>query len=152
MPDAHIEWRDTWIGSFCTALLLVVGKYVIGVYLGHASISSAYGAAGSMVVLMAWVYYAALILLFGAELTRAVATHRGTPVRPSRYARPVGYGWHEGFEPDATTPRPPVAERKPAVRSPRRTTAADSAPDEQPAARSAHPPESDSPRRTPSRE
>jgi membrane protein len=86
VPDAHIAWRDTWIGAFATAVMLVAGKFGIGLYLGQASIGSAYGAAGSVVVLMAWVYYTSLILLFGAELTRAVARHRGVPVRPSRYA------------------------------------------------------------------
>lgn len=89
VPDAYIEWRDTWLGALCTALLLAAGKGVIGLYLGQASVGSAYGAAGSTLVLMAWVYYASLILLFGAELTHAIAQHRGAPVRPSRYARPV---------------------------------------------------------------
>jgi membrane protein len=99
VPDAHIKWRDAWIGAFATALLLTVGQFGIGVYLGQASVGSAYGAAGSLVVLMAWVYYTSLILLFGAELTRAVAHHRGSPVRPSRYARPVsGYELHEIHE------------------------------------------------------
>jgi membrane protein len=103
VPDAHIAWRDTWIGAVATALLLTVGKFAIGLYLGQASVGSAYGAAGSLVVLMAWVYYTSLILLFGAELTRAVAHYRGTPVRPSRYARPAAgyepYEIHEHHEP-----------------------------------------------------
>jgi membrane protein len=109
VPDAHIAWRDTWIGAFATALLLIVGKFGIGMYLGQAGIGSAYGAAGSVVVLMAWVYYTSLIVLFGAALTRAVALHRGAPVRPSRHARPAsGYEHHVAPAP----PDRPTAQRQ----------------------------------------
>lgn len=73
LPDARIAWRDVWIGATATAALFVVGKLAIGLYLGHASIGSAYGAAGSFVVLLVWVYYSAQILLFGAELTQVYA-------------------------------------------------------------------------------
>jgi membrane protein len=108
VPDAHIAWRDTWIGAFATAVMLIAGKFAIGLYLGQASIGSAYGAAGSVVVLMAWVYYTSLILLFGAELTRAGARHRGVPVRPSRYARPVtGYDVEEVHAPSSPDQPPP---------------------------------------------
>lgn len=87
LPDALIEWRDVWLGAFITALLLLIGKYVIGLYLGQASIGSVFGAAGSVVVFMVWVYYAALIFFFGAEITRAVAAYRGERLRPSEHAR-----------------------------------------------------------------
>lgn len=87
VPDAQISWRDTTIGALITAVLFTVGKYFIGLYLGKASVGSAYGAAGSAVVFMVWVYYASLILFFGAAVTKAVARQRGHPVMPSAYAR-----------------------------------------------------------------
>ena len=88
VPNVRIAWRDTWIGAFVTAVLFTVGKVLIGIYLGQASVGSAYGAAGSAVVLMVWVYYASLILFFGAELTEVIARRRGVPIEPDRYARP----------------------------------------------------------------
>jgi len=71
LPDRHIPWRDVWLGALVTALLFVVGKWAIGVYLGSAAITSTYGAAGSVIVLLLWVYYASFIVLLGAEFTRA---------------------------------------------------------------------------------
>ena len=68
LPDAPVAWRDVWVGAAATSVLFTIGKLVIGLYLGRASIGSAYGAAGSVVVLVMWVYYASLILFFGAEL------------------------------------------------------------------------------------
>ena len=92
LPDAEIEWRDTWLGAFITALLFIVGKAAIGLYLGQASVASSFGAAGSVVVFMIWVYYASLIILFGAEITHAVAEHRGahTPPMDHAHARSEG--------------------------------------------------------------
>ena len=86
LPDALIAWGDVWIGAVVTAALFVVGKFAIGLYLGHAGIGSAYGAAGSLVVILVWVYYSAQILLFGAELTRVCASHRRARVKPARGA------------------------------------------------------------------
>ncbi|HJQ83928.1 MAG TPA: YihY/virulence factor BrkB family protein [Candidatus Binatia bacterium] len=86
LPDVQIAWRDVWIGAVVTAFLFVVGKVAIGLYLGHASIASAYGAAGSLVVLLVWVYYSAQILLFGAELTQVYANRSGKRVRPAENA------------------------------------------------------------------
>ena len=77
VPDAAIGWRDVWLGGLITAVLFTLGKTAIGVYLGQASVGSAYGAAGSLVVLLVWVYYSALILFFGAEFTQAWATRHG---------------------------------------------------------------------------
>jgi membrane protein len=71
LPDRHIPWRDVWLGAAVTALLFVVGKWAIGLYLGQAAITSTYGAAGSVIVLLLWVYYASFIVLLGAEFTRA---------------------------------------------------------------------------------
>jgi membrane protein len=77
VPDAEVRWRDVWLGGFATAVLFTLGKTAIGYYLGQASVGSAYGAAGSMVVLLVWVYYSALIVFFGAEFTQAWATRHG---------------------------------------------------------------------------
>jgi membrane protein len=89
LPDAIIAWRDVWFGAVITSVLFVGGKYLIGLYLGQAGIGSVFGAAGSVVVFMVWVYYAGLIFFFGAEITRAVARQRGSAVRPSGHARPA---------------------------------------------------------------
>jgi len=77
VPDAEIRWYDVWLGGVMTAVLFTLGKTAIGYYLGYASVGSAYGAAGSMVVLLVWVYYSALIVFFGAEFTQAWATRHG---------------------------------------------------------------------------
>jgi membrane protein len=69
LPDVKIRWKDVWIGAVVTALLFVIGKYLIGLYIGNSSIGSAYGAAGSLVLLLVWVYYSSSILLLGAEFT-----------------------------------------------------------------------------------
>lgn len=70
LPDVKIAWRDVWLGSLLTSLLFVVGKTLIGLYLGRTGVASAYGAAGSLVVILLWVYYSSLIFFFGAEFTR----------------------------------------------------------------------------------
>jgi membrane protein len=88
LPEVTIAWRDVWIGAFTTAVLFVLGKSAIGLYLGHASIGSAYGAAGSFVVLLVWVYYSAQILLFGAELTQVYAKQRSERQDSARAAPP----------------------------------------------------------------
>jgi membrane protein len=85
VPDAEVRWRDVWLGGFVTAVLFSLGKTAIGYYLGQASVGSAYGAAGSMVVLLVWVYYSALIVFFGAEFTQAWATRHGA-VAPQPHA------------------------------------------------------------------
>lgn len=71
LPDRHIPWRDVWLGAAVTALLFVAGRWAIGLYLGRAAIASTYGAAGSVIILLLWVYYASFIVLLGAEFTRA---------------------------------------------------------------------------------
>lgn len=82
LPDVRIAWRDVWVGSLITALLFTVGKFFLGVYLGRSSLSSAYGAAGSFVVVLLWVYYSAQILLFGAAIVRVYADRYGSCSRP----------------------------------------------------------------------
>lgn len=83
VPHAKVAWRDVWVGAFATALLFTLGKLLIGLYLGKTSVSSAYGAAGSLVVLVIWVYYSASILLLGAEFTQAYASNYGSHIEPS---------------------------------------------------------------------
>lgn len=78
LPDTNVAWRDVWVGAIVTALLFTIGKYLIGLYLGTSSVGSAYGAAGSLVVLVVWIYYSAQILFFGAELTQVYARRYGS--------------------------------------------------------------------------
>lgn len=85
LPDTQVAWRDVWAGALLTSALFTVGKFAIGLYLGHSSLASTYGAAGSVVVLVVWVYYAAQIFFFGAELTQAYAHRHGS----RRAERPV---------------------------------------------------------------
>lgn len=87
LPDAKIAWRDVWFGSLVTALLFTGGKYLIGAYLGGASLGSAYGAAGSVVVFMAWVYYAALIFFLGAKITQVRTRREHGKPPPVEYAK-----------------------------------------------------------------
>jgi membrane protein len=83
LPDVKIKWRDVWVGSLITALLFTIGKYLLGAYLGRGSLSSAYGAAGSFVVVLMWVYYSAQILLLGAAFVRVYADRYGGHNRPA---------------------------------------------------------------------
>jgi membrane protein len=86
LPDALIKWKDVIIGSMVTSILFMIGKFGITVYIGKSDVGSTYGAAGSLVVLLLWVYYSAIILYFGAEFTKAYATDYGSPIRPAQYA------------------------------------------------------------------
>lgn len=76
LPDIVVPWKNVWLGAAMTSLLFSLGKLAIGIYLGHSSVASTYGAAGSLVTLLVWVYYSALIFFFGAELTQYYSTHR----------------------------------------------------------------------------
>jgi membrane protein len=76
VPEARIEWKDVWEGAIATALLFTIGKSLIGLYLGKAAVGSAYGAAGSLIVVIVWVYYSAMIFFFGAEFAHMRATDR----------------------------------------------------------------------------
>jgi membrane protein len=88
LPDVRLAWRDVWTGAFATAVLFSVGKFLIGLYLGHSVVASSYGAAGSIIVLLVWVYYSAQVILLGAEFTRVYAEHReGAPPPPNELAR-----------------------------------------------------------------
>jgi len=86
LPDAKIKWKDVRIGAFTTAILFMLGKFAIGYYLGRTKITSSYGAAGSVVIILLWVYYSAIILYFGAAFTRAYAQFTGRHIYPNSYA------------------------------------------------------------------
>jgi membrane protein len=89
LPDVEVPWRDVWPGALLTAGLFTGGKLLIGLYLGRSGIASAYGAAGSLVVVLVWVYYSAQILYFGAEFTKVSARARRARVRPAEFAEPA---------------------------------------------------------------
>ncbi|TVP57253.1 MAG: YihY/virulence factor BrkB family protein [Gemmatimonadales bacterium] len=82
LPDVHLGWRDMWNGAFVAAALFTVGQYAISYYLSQTAPGSAYGAAGSLVLVLMWVYYSSLILLFGAAFTRVAVRERGDVIRP----------------------------------------------------------------------
>ncbi len=86
LPDAKVAWSDVWVGAAITSLLFTIGKTLIGLYLGNSSVASAYGAAGSFVVLLLWIYYSAQILLFGAEFTQVYANRLGDRIQPDKHA------------------------------------------------------------------
>ena len=86
LPDVDIPWKNLWVGAGVTALLFNLGKFLLGLYLGNGSVGSAYGAAGSLIVLLVWVFYSAQILLFGAEFTQVYSKYRGVPIEPSKHA------------------------------------------------------------------
>jgi membrane protein len=90
LPDVMIAWRDVWIGAVVTALLFTGGKHAIGIYLGQTATASVFGAAGSLVVLLFWVYYSALISFLGAEFTQVYTRRYGPGIRPKKHAVRVG--------------------------------------------------------------
>jgi membrane protein len=105
LPDVEIPWRDVCLGSAVTSLLFTLGKHLIGLYLGNSSIGSTYGAAGTLAVLLIWIYYSAHIFYLGAEITQVYSRKYGTPIRPANYATPVmqvrvGYETPEKAEAD----------------------------------------------------
>ena len=86
LPDAKIKWKHVRAGAFTTAVLFMLGKFLIGFYLGHSKLSSTYGTAGSVIVMLLWVYYSAMILYFGAVFTHVYAVHTGSGIYPNDYA------------------------------------------------------------------
>lgn len=86
LPDADIKWKDVRAGAFATALLFMLGKFGISFYISKSDIGSTYGTAGSLVILLLWVYYSAIILYFGAEFTKAYAVRLGSEIHPNTYA------------------------------------------------------------------
>lgn len=84
LPDAHIAWKDVWLGAGITALLFTIGEFLIGAYLGMANLGSAFGAASSLVLVLFWIYYSMQIILFGAKLTQKYADRFGSGITPSQ--------------------------------------------------------------------
>jgi membrane protein len=105
LPDVKIAWRDVWLGAAVTSLFFTVGKFLIGLYLGKSAVASAYGAAGSLVIIVVWVYYSAQILLFGAEFTKVWTKRRGSGFVPEKTAVPVT---QEARAEQGLGPRPPT--------------------------------------------
>jgi len=88
LPDVHIRWRDVWFGAAITALLFTLGKNLIGLYLGQSALSTTYGAAGSLIVVLIWIYYSNQILFLGAEFTQVYVRYFGTQKQAARGAVP----------------------------------------------------------------
>ncbi len=86
LPDAKIKWRDVASGAVVTAILFMIGKFAISIYIGSTDVGGTYGAAGSLVVLLLWTYYSSIILYFGAEFTKAYAINYGSEIVPNHYA------------------------------------------------------------------
>jgi predicted PurR-regulated permease PerM len=89
LPDVRLAWRNVWIGAAVTALLFTLGKSLIGLYLGRSATASVYGAAGSFIVILLWIYYSAQVFFFGAEFTKVYARHFGVIVVPDPTAVPL---------------------------------------------------------------
>ena len=87
LPDAKIKWKAIWSGAIATSLLFMIGKFAISFYISKSEVGSTYGAAGSLVILLVWIYYSAIILYFGAEFTKSYALEKGAKVIPSEYAQ-----------------------------------------------------------------
>lgn len=87
LPDAKITWRDVWVGAAVTALLFTLGKFALGFYLGRSNPGEAFGAAGSLALVLVWIYYSSMIVLFGAEFTQQWAVNRGSGIEPDEGAR-----------------------------------------------------------------
>ena len=103
LPDVRIEWRDVWIGAALTALLFTVGKFLIGLYLGRSAVSSTFGAAGSLITVLLWVYYSALVFFLGAEFTQVYASQYGSGVTPAEHAEPINPHKRETPPPEKRT-------------------------------------------------
>jgi membrane protein len=125
LPDVRVEWRDVWIGAALTSVLFTIGKSLIGLYLGYSSVSSTYGAAGSIIMILLWVYYSSLILFFGAEFTQVYASEFGAGAVPAANAAPLGAsGTRKSMPPEMRTAirtgarglREPIRNRRSTVR------------------------------------
>jgi membrane protein len=86
LPDVKIQWRDVWIGAMATSFLFIIGKFALGIYFGKADPGSAYGAAGSVILIMLWVSYSCMIFFLGAEFTKQYATFHGRHLQPTKDA------------------------------------------------------------------
>ncbi len=107
LPDAKVAWRDVWLGAVVTAVLFAFGNFLISIYLRYTSVASAYGAAGSLIVMLLWVYYSAQIFFFGAEFTQVFANRYGSKVMPSENAVAVRRQRMDDPEPEPLPELPP---------------------------------------------
>jgi membrane protein len=115
LPDAKIKWKDVWPGAIATSLLFLIGKFAISLYISKSDIGSTYGAAGSLAVILVWIYYSSIILYFGAEFTKAYAVNKGARIVPNEYAE-----WSDKpTVPNAEAKNPPVSSGTPSDHSPR---------------------------------
>lgn len=89
LPDVKVRWKDVWVGAAVTAALFVLGKWGIGFYLAQTNVGSAYGAAGSLIVLLTWIFYSSLIFILGAEFTQVYARYWGVKLEPEEHAEPI---------------------------------------------------------------
>ncbi|MEA5524543.1 YihY/virulence factor BrkB family protein [Nodularia spumigena] len=107
LPDAEIAWRDTIVGALITSVLFLVGQYLFGQFLSRTNFGSAYGVAGSFVIVITWIFFAAHILFLGAEFTKVYAKQRGAAIVPSEYAvhLPAEQQQHQLFQPKKRHPR-----------------------------------------------
>jgi membrane protein len=125
LPDVKLRWRDVWLGAAVTAALFTVGRWLIGLYLGRGTVASAYGAAGSLAIVLVWVYYSSQVLLLGAEFTQVYTRRRGTVVEPQGKAT-LRSDAHKATRrrelppPDDGPPSPPPASAATAPRGERR--------------------------------
>ena len=132
LPDARIAWKDAFVGAAVTALLFTLGKFLIGLYLGESSAASAYGAAGSFVILLLWVYYSSMVLFFGAEFAQVYARRHGSGIQPAKGAVRTEQGEAEEAQrqsgeglsaEEPTIPDPSPPRRTPEAPPPSRTQA-----------------------------
>lgn len=86
LPDGHVNWKDTFVGAATTAGLFMIGKFAISIYLGSSNVATTFGAAGSVIVILVWVYYSAILLYFGAEFTKVYSRLHGSKIKPNPYA------------------------------------------------------------------
>ena len=107
LPDAQVAWRDVWVGAALTAALFTIGKFALGLYLGKSNVGSAYGAAGSLVLVLVWVYHSAQIMLYGAEFTQVYANRLGERIVPAPDAKVI-----DPRKADAGPPQEPAPARK----------------------------------------
>lgn len=119
LPDAEIKWKHVRAGAFTTATLFMLGKFLIGYYLGHSRLSSSYGAAGSVIVMLLWVYYSAMILYFGAVFTHVYAAHSGSRIYPNNYAV-----WVQEIEVESEKSIEEQPEKKAVIEAPKKPPAA----------------------------
>jgi len=100
LPDGNIKWKDAFVGASSTAILFMIGKFAIGFYLGSSTVATVYGAAGSVIIILLWVYYSAIILYFGAEYTKVYAKAFGGSISPNEYSVEIQKEVFEIVEPE----------------------------------------------------